>query len=103
MRYVNDIGHIAEHGIYWNYFDKGKGSCVKMPASILHLPSSAHCFVHMTAAGEQIDQAGVVLERRRDAIVPPHHVKHPAAFVDERPTPARQQDAPGWAGTIVSS
>jgi len=24
MRYVNDIGHIAEHDIYWNYFDKGK-------------------------------------------------------------------------------
>jgi hypothetical protein len=24
MRYVNDIGHIAEHDIYWNYFDKRK-------------------------------------------------------------------------------
>jgi len=35
-----------------------KGSCVKMPASILHPPSSAHRFIDMTAAGEQIDQAG---------------------------------------------
>jgi hypothetical protein len=47
----------------------------------------------MAAAGEQIDQAGVVLQRRWDAIVLLHHVKHPAAFVDERPAPARQQDA----------
>jgi hypothetical protein len=80
-----------------------KGSCVKMLASILHPPSSVHCFVDMTDAEVQIDQAAVVLERRRDAIVPSHHVKHPAAFVDERPTPARQQDAHGWAGTLVSS